>query len=167
VIEPARVDAFDDVYVLFDGESPRWQTVIRWGEHAHVPFREELVWEAAGVAVVGGGAAVYFLDLTSGALRHRLDVPCLFGHLALDHGEAGVRGEALYVLGWTDAIAIAPSLQTRWWARNLAVDGVVFHETAGALIRLGVEMDPPGGWFEIEVEAATGRELSRRAGVRR
>lgn len=91
----------------------------------------------------------------------RLDVPCLFGHLALDPGEEGVRPETLYVLGWTDAIAIDPSLETRWSARDLAVDGITFNGVSGPLIRLSVEMDPPGGWFEIELDSATGHERSR------
>lgn len=113
------------------------------------------------MAVGGGGAAVHFLDLQNGARRGLLEVPCLFGHLELDEGELGHRPEVLYVLGWTDIVAIDPRLHVRWWARNVAVDGVIFYDATGANLRFGVEMDPPGGWFRIEIDAETGRELSR------
>jgi hypothetical protein len=156
-----RRQRLDDTYVLFRDNKPCWQAVTTWGEHGWVPFREELVWDSAGVAVVGGGAAVHFLDLANGAPRWRLEVPCLFGNLELDQGEPGHRPEALYVLGWTDIIAVDPTLQIRWSARDVAVDGVIFYDAAGPILRFGVEMDPPGGWFQIELDAQTGRELSR------
>ena len=156
-------EASRDTYTLQSEGTALWQIDVDWGEHAHVPFREQLVWESAGVAVLGGGAAVYFLDLATGAVRSRLDLPCRFGHLALDPGEQHLRGEQLYVMGWTDIAAVAPSLEVRWWLRAVAVDGIVFREASGPLVGFGVEMDPPGGWFDIEVDARTGRELARTA----
>ena len=158
VLDGGRADHFDDIYVLLRDGAPCWQVATCWGEHAHVPFREELIWKSGGVAVIGGGAVVHFLDLESGAAKSRLDIPCLFGHLAVDEGEPPFRTEALYVLGWTDIIAIDATLQTRWWARDVAVDGVTFREAAGPVVRFGVEMDPPGGWFDLEVDAKTGRK---------
>jgi len=151
---------FDDVYLCETEEGPRWQAATSWGENANVPFREELVWASAGVAVIGGGGRVYFLDLDSGQERSRLDMPCLFGHFVLDAG-GGQRTETLYVLGWTDIIAVKPTLETKWSMQDVAVDGVTFKGADGAALRFAVEMDPPGGWFEVEVDAATGRELSR------
>lgn len=44
------------------------------------------------------------------------------------------------------------------------MDGIVFREVSGPLVGFGVEMDPPGGWFAIEVDARTRRELSRTPG---
>jgi hypothetical protein len=41
------------------------------------------------------------------------------------------------------------------------VDGVLFKDPAGSRLRFSVEMDPPGGWFDLELDAVTGRELSR------
>jgi hypothetical protein len=162
ILDGGRTSHVDDVYVLHRGRTPLWQVAVSWGEHSNVPFREELVWASGGVAVIGGGAAVHFLDLESGAAKSRLEVSCLFGGLALDEGEPLLRNEALYVLGWTDIIAIEPTLQRRWWARDVALDGVTFRDAAGPVIRFGVEMDPPGGWFDIEVDASTGQELSRK-----
>lgn len=161
VLDRGRSDQFDDAYVLVRDGKACWQVVISWGENAFVPFREELVWPSVGLAVIGGGAAVHFLELETGAPRHRLEVPSWFGGLGLDEGELGLRLETLYVLSWTDVIALDTALQTRWWARNIAVDGVIFQDPKGSVVRFSAEMDPPGGWFNVELDAMTGRELSR------
>lgn len=160
VLDAGRGQQFDDAYVLLRDGTPIWQVVTSWSEHN--PFREELIWESRGLAVIGGGAAVHFLDLETGAPRFRLEIPCLFCDLALDEAAPDVRPEALYVLGWTDIVAIEPTLAVRWWARDVAVDGIVFCEPAGGVLRFHAEMDPPGGWFEVEVDVLTGRELSRK-----
>lgn len=153
---------FHDAYVVSEGGEPRWQALAHWGEHRHVPFREELVWPSAGVVAIGGGAAVYLVGLRDGEPRRCFEVPDFFGHLALDSGKPGVRDETLYVLGWFDAYALDPTLGVRWHKRELAVDGLVFSGADGTTVRLGAELDPPGGWFEITLDALTGRELSRR-----
>jgi hypothetical protein len=153
---------FDDAYVLLRDGVPRWQVVTSWGEHRHVPFREELVWESRGLAVIGGGAAVHFLDLETGYPRFRLEIPSLFCDLALDDVAPSSRPDTLYVLGWTDIVAVEPTLTIRWWARDVAVDGLIFQEPVGPVLHFGAEMDPPGGWFDVEIDAVTGRELSRK-----
>jgi hypothetical protein len=158
----ARPDDFHDAYVVTEAGVPCWQALVHWGEHAHVPFREECVWPGAGVVAIGGGGAVHCLRTADGEPRGRLDVADRFGHLALDAGEPGARAEALYVLGWHHAYAVGPDLKVRWQARDLAVDGIVFRDAAGPTIVVSAEMDPPGGWFEVELDAATGRELARR-----
>ncbi|HEU4411392.1 MAG TPA: hypothetical protein VFS43_39440 [Polyangiaceae bacterium] len=158
----ARPDDFHDAYVVTEAGTPRWQALVHWGKHAPVPFREECVWPGAGVVAIGGGATAHFLGTADGEPRGSLDVPDHFGHLALDAGEPGVRAEALYVLGWRHAYAVGPDLRTRWRARDLAVDGIVWRTAKGPKLYLNAEMDPPGGWFEVELEAATGRELTRR-----
>jgi hypothetical protein len=153
-IAPARVDAFDHAYVMLADGVPSWQVILSWGEHAAVPFREEAIWPAAQVAVIGGGGIVHFLDLETGASRHQLELPCRFGHLAL-------ADDTLFILGWTDLIAIERTLDTRWWARDVAVDGIVFDSVTGPFVRIAAEMDPPGGWFDVTLDAATGREIAR------
>ena len=50
---------------------------IDWGERASLPSREQLVWPAAGAAVIGGGAAVYFLDLENATIRLRVPLPAI------------------------------------------------------------------------------------------
>jgi hypothetical protein len=158
----ASVDRFDDAYVLVRDGAPQWQVAVCWGENRHYPFRAELVWETAGVVVIGGGTHVYFLDAGTATETARLEIPCGFGHLELDPGEPPARQEALYVLGWTDIVAVERTLATRWWARDVAVDGVVFVSAAQSKLTFSVEMDPPGGWFQIELDATTGNELARR-----
>jgi hypothetical protein len=158
----AGPDTFHDAYVVSEAGSPRWQALVHWGEATYVPFHEACVWPSADVVVIGGGTRVYFARLADGEPRGHVEVADGFGHLALDAGEPGVRDEALYVLGWEDAYAVGPDLKARWRAPKLAVDGLVFYEAIGTVVRLSAEMDPPGGWFDVEVDAATGRELGRR-----
>lgn len=153
----------DVVYVLQRGEAALWSVGIDFSEASHVPFREELVWERAGVAALGGGDEVYVLDLETGALRARWSVPSLFGHLALASFPASNGGteELLLLLGWTDVHAMDERLQTRWVARHIAVDGIVFQEVRRGTLVLSAEMDPPGGWEDVALDSATGVTLWR------
>ena len=48
-----------------------------------------------------------------------------------------------------------------WIARDVAVDGIVFGEVEGPLLTVHAEMDPPGGWFAVTLDARDGRELDR------
>jgi hypothetical protein len=126
------------VYTVRRGDDVIWTVGVDFGEASHVPFREEVFWEAAGVVVIGGGAAVHFFDAQSGVLRAKIDVPCYFGHLALARipTTTGSAEELLLILGWTDVYAIDSRLETRWVARDIAVDGIVFGEVRdGAVIR--------------------------------
>ncbi|MRG98398.1 hypothetical protein [Polyangium spumosum] len=152
------------IYVLERGDEVVWSVGIDFGRASFVPFREELVWESADAIVLGGGDTVYVLDIGTSALRATIAVPSRFGHLALapvptpDGGE-----EFLFVLGWTDVHAVDRRLETRWIARNVAVDGIVFHEIRGDALIVSAEMDPPGGWVEVALDIRTGSELSRRS----
>jgi hypothetical protein len=151
------------IYVLKHDEDALWSVGIDFGEASFVPFREELVWESVGVVVLGGGDAVYMLDIGTGALRAVIAVPSRFGHLALTSVPApgGGAEEVLFVLGWTDVHAIDCRLETRWITRDVAVEGIVFHEVRDGALMVSAEMDPPGGWVEVTLEIRTGRELSR------
>lgn len=146
------------IYVLRRGEAVLWSVGIGFGDASHVPFREELVWERAGVAALGGGDAVYVLDLETGALRARWAVPSLFGHLSLVSVPApdGGTEELLLLLGWTDVHAMDDRLQPRWVARDVAMDGIVFLEVRRGTLVLSAEMDPPGGWEDVALDSATG-----------
>lgn len=149
------------LYALTDGDSVVWQVSIAW-RWPSLPFRGQLVWPAAGVVAIGGGDEVVFLDLETAHLRRHLDVSGYFGYLTHDPGEPGGRDESLLVLGCSDVLAFAPSLELRWGTYNIAVDGVTGGEIDGQVVRVGAEMDPPGGWFDVELDAKTGAELSRR-----
>lgn len=41
------------------------------------------------------------------------------------------------------------------------MDENVFHESVGDTVVLGTEMDPPGRWFRVVLDAETGREVGR------
>ncbi|MDI3285794.1 hypothetical protein [Polyangium sp. 15x6] len=153
----------EPVYVLERGGEIVWSVGIDLGDASQVPFREELVWESAGVVIVGGGDTVFVLDIETGVRRAAIAVPSLFGHLALTTVPAPGRGEEelLFILGWTDVHAIDGRLETRWIARDVAVDGIVFHEVRGDAVVVSAEMDPPGGWVEVALDARTGIEVSR------
>jgi len=149
----------DDSYVLFDGETPRWAVTIDCGERASLPSREERVWPAAGVAVIGGGAAVYFLDLETATIRLRVPLQGYFAHLAADR-ESAPDG-TFFLLGCSEVIAYRPSLDVRWHAKNVAVDGVVFDRVEGSRLWVKAEMDPPDRWYAVEINLHTGKEISR------
>jgi hypothetical protein len=159
---PATPDAYDEVFVAFDENGLRWQALVAWGDSAQPSFRAEVVWESAGVAAIGGGRTVYFAELATGALRRELALEDFFGGLAVDEGDDGARPNSLYVCGYSDLLAIEPSLDVRWRLRQLAVDGILFHDTSGTQLHVDIELDPPGGWFEVTLDARTGAELSRK-----
>ena len=57
------------------------------------------------------------------------------------------------------------TLAVRWVSRDVAIDGLTWTGRDGDRIQLSAEMDPPGGWVDVELDALTGRELSRRQRV--
>jgi hypothetical protein len=148
-----------DVYVLVENDVARWQAQIGWGEAGALAFRDEVIWSSAGVAIIGGGAEVYFLDLAAGETRLHTPVRGCFGGLAL---EGAPNAELLFILGCSDVLAYQPSLQLLWCARDVAVDGITFSGVEGTRVGVNAEMDPPGGWFAVELDLATGNEISRR-----
>ncbi len=152
-----------------DEGATRWEMPLDAALLERACFRETFVWVPAAVACVGAGEIVRFYDLKSGAPRGELRLQdlhpsgfSLFGHF----GETTLRDGTplLLVLTYTDAIAVDASLAVRWEARDLAIDGLCFEAAADDRITLSAEMDPPGGWVEVVVDASTGRELAREGG---
>lgn len=132
---------------------------IELGDHrTGNPFCEALHWPAAGVVAIGCDHLVSFVVADTGAAVSTLtlgtpDGGDLFGGLAIGDDAT------LYVLGWRDVVAVAPTLEVRWIARDVAVDGIVWCEQRGPHLRLDAEMDPPGGWVPVVLDAATGRRV--------
>jgi hypothetical protein len=79
----------------------------------------------------------------------------LFGHFG------PTDGDVLFVLGWCNVVAIDKTLAVRWVSTNVAVDGITWRRQDGDRILLSAEMDPPGGWGDVELDARTGREIAR------
>jgi hypothetical protein len=67
----------------------------------------------------------------------------------------------LYVLGFRRVFAIGPDLGVPWISDQIAVDGVTGGEIVDGRLQVAAEMDPPGGWVDVELDLATGLELSR------
>jgi hypothetical protein len=140
-----------------DGSSI-WRVDVDLGGTSPSPFREEAIWAEAGAVAIGGKSVVVLLELSSGAELRRIDVPSHFGHVAVQR----VNGEEwLFVLGWRDVHAFAPNLAEQWVRRGLAVDGISGGTVEGHVLHLSAEMDPPGGWFDVQLDVCTGRELVR------
>lgn len=158
---PHQSGTSDGEYRLLQDGVVRWTVRIDFGDAGHVPFREEVVWESAGVAAIGGGDRVHLLDLETGAPLREVEVPSFFGHLALATPSACDRDELLLVLGWADVHAIGRDLSIRWIARGVAVDGITFDQANQGTLVVSAEMDPPGGWFTVTLDARDGRELER------
>ena len=153
-----RVDRTSDTYVARDADGVVW-TVELHLDMRGTPFREEIVWPAASVVAVGGGDAVHFLSAESGAVVATLPLEVdTFGHF----GPAD--GDVLYVLGWRHVVAVDRTLATRWVSRDLAVDGLVWKDQVGDRILLSAEMDPPGGWVDVEIDVLSGSRIARTQG---
>ncbi len=143
----------------------RWRVELDLGEVARRnPFREAIVWTRAHRVVAGAGDRVHVLELATGALDATMELGSdHFGQLALGTVELeGAKVELLFVLGWTDVRAYDAGLVLRWHARNVAVDGITFAGVEGPVLKVSAEMDPPGGWFEVLLDAGTGQEKGRR-----
>lgn len=154
----------DGACVLRHGDVERWRALLPLGDAAAWnPFREAIVWPRAQRVVVAAGDRVHVLHLETGHSCATLDLtPDRFGHLAIvELTEGTSTTELLLVLGWTGARAYTADASLLWHARNVAVDGITFDEIHGSVLRLHAEMDPPGGWFCVSLDAATGRELER------
>jgi hypothetical protein len=141
-----------------------WRVSLSFGDaESWNSFREALLWPCAHLVAAAAGDRAHLLDLETGKLCATLDLtPDRFGHLALvDLTNPTSTTDLLLVLGWTDIRAYDSTASLRWHARNVAVDGISFDEIHGSVLRLHAEMDPPGGWFAVSLDAATGRELDR------
>jgi hypothetical protein len=99
---------------------------------------------------------VHFVAAASGAIVKTLSLDGdLFGHF-------GPIDDVLYILGWRNVVAVDNSLQVRWVSRDLAIDGIVWKRSDGERIELAAEIDPPGGWVDVDLDVATGRILRGR-----
>lgn len=120
------------------------------------PFHAEVAWPAAGVIAVGDGHTVDFLAADTRAPVHTLALgDDRFGHFG------PTDGAALFILGWRHVTALDRTLAVRWVAADVAVDGIIFVSLSAGRLHLLAEMDPPGGWVDVELDALTGRELTR------
>jgi hypothetical protein len=119
------------------------------------PFCEVVTWPAASVLAIGAGDVVSFLGSDAAAPTRQLPLgDDFFGHFGIGDG-------LLYVLGWRHVVAVGPDLAVRWVARDVAIDGIVWQGCDGDRVKVSAEMDPPGGWVDVVLDAATGRELGR------
>ena len=150
-----RVERDGNMYVAHSGDDVMWTVELELDMNG-TPFRGEKVWPAAAVVAIGGGRHVCFLAEASGAIVKTLPLGSdLFGHFSDD------ADDVLYILGWRRVVAIDRSLTVRWVSKDIAIDGITWRGQAGKRILLSAEMDPPGGWVDVELDAATGHELSR------
>lgn len=150
-----QIERNGDMYVARDDAGVVWTVELQL-DMSGSPFREEVLWPAASVVAVGGGSSVHFLAAESGAIVNTLSLDNdLFGHF----GPAD--GDMLCVLGWRNVVAIEKTLAVRWISKDIAVDGITWTKQQGDRIQLSAEMDPPGGWVDVELDTSTGREVSR------
>lgn len=150
-----KIERNGNTYTARDDQSVVWQIEMQLDAPGN-RFREELWWPAAGIVAIGAGSVVYFLADASGDIVSTLALEGdHFGHF----GPAD--DEVLYILGWCDVVAVDSTLAIRWVSKDVAVDGIVWREKQGDHIALMAEMDPPGGWVEVELDARTGEQLHR------
>jgi hypothetical protein len=155
-VQLVKIERHGDLYVARDGNGESIWSIELPLDMTGTPFREEFLWPAAGVVVIAGGPAVHFLSPESGASLKALSLDDdLFGHCGPNDDDV------LYILGWRHVIALDKTLAVRWVSRDVAVDGLTWMGRDGGRIQLSAEVDPPGGWVDVELDALTGREVSR------
>ena len=151
-----NIERRGDLYVARDANGESIWSVELPLDMTGPPFREEILWPAAGVVVIAGGPAVHFLSPESGAILKTLSLDDdLLGHCG------PTDDDVLYILGWRHVIALDKTLAVRWASRDVAIDGLTWTGRDGDRIQLSAEMDPPGGWVDVELDSLTGREVSR------
>ncbi|MBL8622201.1 MAG: hypothetical protein JNK64_12885 [Myxococcales bacterium] len=146
-------------FTAHDAGGELWSVELGDGRDGN-PFREAVHWPAAGVVAIGLDQRVVFVAADSGMVVSTLtlgtpDGGDFFGHLAIGDDAT------LYVLGWRDVVAVAPTRAVRWIARGVAIDGIIWREQRGDHLLLDAEMDPPGGWVSVVLDATTGRPVER------
>jgi hypothetical protein len=156
------------VTLLGDDGEARWSASVDGAAIQNACFREAFLWPPGGVACIGAAQYVWLFDLATGAPRLHLDLNELrpsawshFGHFG--HATLGDGTELLVVLSYTDVMAMDASLSIRWMAHDVAVDGLTGADGChdADMLIVHAEMDPPGGWFEVAIDARTGHELGR------
>lgn len=155
-MKPIKIERSDDTY-LARGEDDeiRWSVDLRLDMRG-TPFREEVAWPAASVVAIAGGPTVHFLSPDSGAILSSLSLEDdLFGEFG------PTDRDVLYILGWRNVTAVDTTLAVRWVSRGVAIDGITWRGEHGSRLQLSVEMDPPGGWVDVELDAITGVEIAR------
>ena len=154
-----RIERHGDTYVAHTENGVAWTTELRF-DMGGMPFREERIWPRASVVAIGGGNGVHFLAIDSGTIVETLLLEHdYFGHFGPDDDE--VSGDVLYILGWCHVVAVDATLAVRWISRDIAVEGIVWVAQRGERIILSAEMDPPGGWERVVLDAKNGCELVR------
>jgi hypothetical protein len=152
--EVVQIERNGERYIARDGERVVWSIELHLNMNGS-SFREEIMWPAASVVAIGGGDAVHLVAVDSGTIARTISLGRdLFGHF----GEA--RDDVLYILGWRNVVAVDRDV-VRWVSHDVAVDGITWRGLDGDRIMLSAEMDPPGGWVDVELDAATGREVMR------
>ena len=145
-----------DIYIARDDRGAILWSIEISLDMSGTPFREEVVWPAASAVVVAGGPTVHFLSVASGELLKTLPLDDdYFGNFG------PTDGDVLHILGWRHVTAVDATLAIRGVSRDVAVDGITGGDLHGDRIHISAEMDPPGGWVEVELDALSGRELRR------
>lgn len=151
-----KVERTGDTYVARDDTGAIVWRIELALDMSGTPFREELVWPAASVVAIAGGPSVHFVAAASGAIVKTLSLAGdLFGHF-------GPVDDVLYILGWRNVVAVDSTLEVRWVSHDLAIDGIVWKSSNDERIELAAEIDPPGGWVDVDLDVATGKILRGR-----
>lgn len=145
-----------DTVRLMHGDSPLWSIDCNGN-----PFFGLVSWPAARVVAIGAGSEVQLIDEENARLLYRIDlasgdVPDRFGQF----GEQPT--DRLFVLGWRNVVCVDTSLAVSWIRESVAVDGITWVGLAAGHVHLSAEIDPPGGWVPIALDAASGHEVSTR-----
>lgn len=152
-LEPVRVGAITrahatpDRYLLFtQDERPKLRVDVYCGSDDSLTFKDAVCW--SGHVAVGWGAAIYIIDVLSGAaVRHELQ--SYFSHFYVsDHVLLAASGERIRRFS-TDGSLM-------WTSAMLGIDGVVVDRVTATVMEGSGDWDPPGGWRPFRIRLDTG-----------
>jgi hypothetical protein len=131
-----------------------WEAAVYW-EPAGYHKAAWVGWPEAGVILLGGGAELFALDLETGGVRHHQMLDSYFMRLAFTPDRT-----RLLVLDGTSVAALDMSLK-ELWRTPVAVDGIILRDLDDERVYIDAELDPPGGWKPLVLDARTGQLIER------
>lgn len=141
------------VVALVDTGRTIWEAAI---ENTYSYDTTAIVWQQAGMALVGTYSDVYALDLATGAFKFKWELDTPGPRFVLPPGL-----DRLLIVDWENIRSITPNLRTTWYAERVAVDGIQLVDIKDALMTIDACYDPPDLWERVTLDLATGEVRSR------
>lgn len=133
-----------------------WEAAIE-NEHGYGFETAMTIWVEPAIALVGTRSDVFALDLATGESRAHWELDTPGPKLVFPPGL-----DRLMIIDWQNIRSITPTLQTAWYARWVAADGIELVTFRDGLMVVNACYDPPDHWETVTLDLTTG-EIKARA----